>query len=250
VSREPVTYGRIFFLGPDGNTTWELPMKVAFELAADQQDRLRDLLRASDNYVSTAAMMSLRPLPEIPPNIRSSYADGETPYSNKYKSSDQQRGTPSSSPGSSSSFSTPSSPNNAVLSAQLNGRTIADYGVLSSPSCDTTHTSTEFKEHDDPATYLHYSKTSKVTSKDANDSTSGKKALFASFAKKISAFKSAPSKNPAPTIMRNKSQCEPQRGAPPSLRNTNQCEPQKGTPPSENHSMVYLTTREASTIQI
>ena len=62
VSREPITYGRIFFLGPDGNTTWELPMKIAFELAPDQQDRLRDLLRASDDYLTATATIAQRPL--------------------------------------------------------------------------------------------------------------------------------------------------------------------------------------------
>ncbi|ELT90740.1 hypothetical protein CAPTEDRAFT_187428 [Capitella teleta] len=44
ISHEPNSEGRVFFMGPDQQTAWNLPLEVACELSQDQQERIRSLL--------------------------------------------------------------------------------------------------------------------------------------------------------------------------------------------------------------
>lgn len=67
ISREKITYGRLFFMGPNKETAWNLPLNVSLELSADQQDRIRDLLsnvhtpQAQDVRQGGAVNESLQP---------------------------------------------------------------------------------------------------------------------------------------------------------------------------------------------
>lgn len=43
-STDPETYGRVVFSNPDGELSWNLPIEVALELSAEQQDAIRELI--------------------------------------------------------------------------------------------------------------------------------------------------------------------------------------------------------------
>lgn len=62
ISRETATYGRLFFMGPDQETAWNLPLDVSLELSADQQDRIRDLLSNPPRVESDSGAANLQPV--------------------------------------------------------------------------------------------------------------------------------------------------------------------------------------------
>jgi len=53
LSTEPETAGRVFFTGPDGRCSWNLPLEVSIELDPEQQDRIRSLLDANEKKAAS-----------------------------------------------------------------------------------------------------------------------------------------------------------------------------------------------------
>ena len=44
ISHEQQSYGRVFFMSPEGQTAWNLPLQVSLLLSTEQQDQIRKLL--------------------------------------------------------------------------------------------------------------------------------------------------------------------------------------------------------------
>ena len=44
ISHEQQSYGRVFFMSPEGQTAWNLPLQVSLLLSTEQQDQIRSLL--------------------------------------------------------------------------------------------------------------------------------------------------------------------------------------------------------------
>lgn len=44
LSKDSRTLGKLFFMGPEGETAWNLPLEVSVELSPKQQDKIRELL--------------------------------------------------------------------------------------------------------------------------------------------------------------------------------------------------------------
>lgn len=64
ISHDPGTKGRVFFMGPSGQTAWNLPLEVACELSQGQQERIRVLL---DKYHRE----HMKPIAVAQPRLRS-----------------------------------------------------------------------------------------------------------------------------------------------------------------------------------
>lgn len=45
LSTEPETEGKLFFMGPEGETAWHLPIQVSINLSAEQQEKIQNLLQ-------------------------------------------------------------------------------------------------------------------------------------------------------------------------------------------------------------
>lgn len=48
LSQEPETRGRAYFMSPDGDSVWDLPLHVCLDLTLDQQDLIRRLMHDAD----------------------------------------------------------------------------------------------------------------------------------------------------------------------------------------------------------
>ena len=44
LSTEPESEGKLFFMGPDGETAWNLPLQVSINLSVEQQEKIQSLL--------------------------------------------------------------------------------------------------------------------------------------------------------------------------------------------------------------
>ena len=58
ISHDRLTNGRLFFMGPNKDTAWNLPLDVSLELSPDQQERIRDLLERSDHPIAQSGAES------------------------------------------------------------------------------------------------------------------------------------------------------------------------------------------------
>ena len=60
ISHEEQSFGKVFFMGPNSETEWQLPMSVTLNLSADQQENIRNVMfnsshRARSRNVSTSS---------------------------------------------------------------------------------------------------------------------------------------------------------------------------------------------------